>query len=127
MPSLEYFLVAESVSSDVKRNTLSIFHVLSDIRVEKFPTEVGPIAAVSGWISNENEVKEHTEAQLKLVIRSASHQWEFRGNFKSEVKYQNYTFLFRTVPAPGPGEIIFELFKDEQHIAKHTLTVRDRD
>jgi hypothetical protein len=37
MPSLEYFLIAESVSSDVQRNTISIFHVLNDVRLEAIP------------------------------------------------------------------------------------------
>jgi hypothetical protein len=57
MPRLEYFVVTETSSIDVTRNSVSIFHVLNDIYFDSLPDSLPSLAVISGWIHSEDEIK----------------------------------------------------------------------
>ena len=54
MPTLEYFLLAESVSTDRERNTVSLFHILEEW-IAQLPLVIPNLVAVSSWKMDEEE------------------------------------------------------------------------
>lgn len=120
MPTLEYFLLAETVTEDRSTGALSIFNVLTEWRSPSLPK----LWAVSGWLSSPEEVARRHESQIKLrFTMPGGEQHEFRGNMASESKHQHINFVFGNIEFPESGELIAELMLDDEHKATHTVTV----
>lgn len=124
MPRLEYFVVAESCSTDVNRNTVSIFHVLNELYVNTFPDHIPTLAVISGWIHSEAEIRDHQESQIRIEFHMPGvvQPEEFRGNLTAESRYQYYNFVFENIPIEQPGDIEVRLFLDDDKEATHTMT-----
>ena len=128
MPELEYFLVAESCSVDVDRNSLSIFHVMNDVRLDRVPGLIPELVIISAWIHSQEELRGRAESQIRVQFRlpGLDSTPSFRGNLNAETRFQNFNFSFREVPAQTEGDIVVEIFLDDQHKATHTVAVSTR-
>jgi len=121
MPRLEYFVVAETSSIDVNRNSVSIFHVLNDIYFDSLPDSIPTLAVISGWIHSEAEIRDHQESQIRIEFHmpGVDAPKEFRGNLRAESRYQYYNFSLMNVPVKQSGEIEVRLFLDDNQKATH--------
>jgi hypothetical protein len=127
MPTLEYFLIAESCSVDAERNSLSIFHVMNDVRVDQFPAFIPELVVVSAWVHNPEELERRTESQIRIEFRMPGQPpVSFRGNLTAEARFQNVNLTFREVPIPAAGDTIVDVLLNEVHQATHTIAVSAR-
>ena len=128
MPELEYFLVAESCSVDAERHSLSIFHVMNDVRLDQLPGNISELVVISAWIHSPDELEHRAESQIRLQfeIPGMDGIHEFRGNLNAETRFQNFNFNFREVPAPAAGDFVIKLFLNDKHKATHIVAVSDR-
>ena len=123
MPSLEYFLVADSVSVDQFTNTVSVFHVIEQIRAPKFPVHIPRFACVSSLnIEEEGFGKDY---QLTVNIKNPSGKYgePNRINFTAEKRRQRFIAHLVNFKIDGPGQLLFELLLNEDRIVSHTIDI----
>jgi hypothetical protein len=125
MPTLEYFLVCESVSTDQETNRLSAFNILEDIRL-------APPINASGIISqlvavacfNRDQGDENQDYQATIRIHNAEKNLEnFPVNFRMDRPRHRLTLRFVGLPQLEPGQLRFELLLNGEHVAWHTVNV----
>ncbi len=129
MPKLEYFLICESMSTDQETNRVSLFNVLEDLTVlgsedaaQQQSYVTSSLMAVSCW--NREPGDEDRDFQAALLIHAPGEKvTPFRMNFKMERPRQRLVFRFQGMPKLRPGELVFELQLDGEHIASHTVNV----
>lgn len=130
MPSLEYFLLAESASVDRGTGLVSIFNVLNEFVVEEEtpPFVLPKLVAISGWLSTPDEISRRTESHIKLEFKlpGQDDRVTFRGNLQSVTRHQHFNFGFREIPLPSTGDLVAYLYLDDNQVATHTVTVRKR-
>ncbi|HUY32559.1 MAG TPA: hypothetical protein VMV69_07230 [Pirellulales bacterium] len=124
MPKLEYFLVAESYSSDKDVDAISIFNVFNQFRFKKLPETVPKLVTISCWLSSQEEIAEHSDHQV--VIRFSlpgESEREYRGNFQCDTKCQHVVLELQNVKISRSGEITVALSIDEEYKCSHTIFV----
>lgn len=123
MPNLEYFLVADSVSVDQLTNTVSIFHVIEQIRSPEFPVQIPRFVCISSLNIDKGDVG--NEHQLTVRIKNPSGEFENpnRTNFTAEKRRQRFIAHLINFKIDGPGELVFELLLNEKHLASHTVDI----
>jgi hypothetical protein len=122
MPSLEYFLVAESSSLDRDTNAISIFNVYNERRKLSFPHEIERIVLVTCWYSTPDEIAARRDMQAEIVMRIPRAEPEsFTVNFTCDVEFQHVLFEMVDVGIPGPCLLEIELKVNGQHQAWHRI------
>ncbi len=123
MPKLEYFLVAESVSVDQTTNRISIFHILEEIHVAKFPFALPLLAAVAQWNAEDGDVDR--DFQVGLVIKPPDGQpKEFSQNFRMIHPRLRTIMNLVGLPLTQPGTMTVEIKLNGDHKAYHTTDIR---
>ena len=123
MPSLEYFLVADSVSVDQFTNTVSVFHVIEQIRAPKFPVHIPRFACVSSLNIEEEGFGKDYQLTVNIKNPSGKEGEPNRINFTAEKKRQRFIAHLINFKIEGPGELVFELRLNEKHLASHTVDI----
>lgn len=128
MPTLEYFLVSESISVDQNTNNVSLFGVLEELS-GPLPFLVPKLVATSSW--NMSEGEEDRDFQVTLQIRldgeilPESEELNLNVNFTtSRLRHRVFHFL-RELVIPTAGILVFEILLNGKHSATHTVTVHD--
>jgi hypothetical protein len=132
MPSLEYFLICESISTDQETNRISLFNVIEDLQVappETAPPEtaaqqfaISHFVAVCCW--NREPEDEDKEFQATLRIHAPGQQpKDFSMNFTMEHLRHRLSLRFQGIPKTQPGKLRFELLLNGDHVAWHTVNV----
>ena len=123
MPNLEYFLVADSASVDQISNSVSVFHVIEQIRSTKFPIQIRRFVCVSSLNIEKEDVGKEYQLTVRIKNPSGKLGDPNRTNFTAEKRRQRFfAHLFNT-DIDGPGLLLFELRLNEEHLAWHTVDI----
>jgi hypothetical protein len=129
MPTLEYFLVCESVSIDRNTNQLSVFSILEDVW-GSLPYHLSRLFAVSAWNIRPEERGKDYQVSLRIhcpggeVLEDSE---DFAVNFVAESCRHRLLQDIRGLEVKQPGELKFEVLLNGQHQATHTVTVHASD
>lgn len=122
MPKLEYFLVAESTSTDSDTNAISIFNVFTERRVESFPETVRRAILVTCWFSTEEELVAKPAMQAEIFLRVPDKELgPFRHNFTCESEFQHLLLEMEDLEISKPGLLEIELKVNGKHEATHRI------
>ena len=88
-PRLEYFLVADSVSVDQFTNTVSVFHVIEQIRSAIFPVPIPRFACVSSLNIEEDDFGKDYQLTVRIKNPSGEDEKLNRINFTAEKRRQS--------------------------------------
>ena len=125
MPTLEYFLVADSVSTDRDRNTVSVFHILEEWTAQ-LPLVIPSVVAVSSWKMEEHDRGRDFQVALEIHLpgRRKSPDFEILPvNFTAEsARHRTYHFV-RGLRIEQAGHVVFEISINGRPAAKHVLWV----
>ena len=126
MPTLEYFLVCESVSTDQETNRISLFNILEDIHMLP-PGQPGVIlaqlVAVCCWNRESGDEDQDFQATLRIHAPNGAEPQEFAMNFRMERPRYRLSLRFQGIPKLEPGVLRFELLLNGKHVAWHTVNV----
>lgn len=124
MATLEYFLLAESVSIDQLTNRISLNHVVEEVYGSETPVGLPQICIVSSWIATDGG-----SAALPLTIRV---------HRLGDLPAIDYQMTLEPTPGArrrravihliGPsfsqfGDYRFELLRDGVHCANHVVSI----
>ncbi len=123
MPSLEYFLVADSLSVDQMTNTVSIFHVVEQIRSIVFPVHIPRLVCVSSLNIEEKDFGKDFQLTVNIKNPSGKYGEPNRINFTAEKRRQRFIAHLVNFKIDGPGQLLFELLLNEDRIASHTIDI----
>jgi len=121
MPRLDYFLVAESVSIDKDRSTLSIFHVC-DAWQDRPPLLIPELVAVSSWTMEPEDMGQDFQATLKIRLPGKQERPDLELhsiNFTADHRRQRTYHFVRGLRIEEPGEVEFRILLNGQHKASH--------
>lgn len=126
MPTLEYFVVAESFSTDRDTGAISIFKVLNDLQVDELPYVLPKWVAVGCWICSREEIDAHEEVHLKLRVQIPNEEEKStRGSFSASTRFQTVIFELPGIALnAGDTEVILEV--NEEHAARHIIDLKQR-
>jgi len=130
MPKLEYFVVAQSLSTDRNTNLVSLFHVLEELTVPRVPWQLGGFVAVCSWNIAPEERDRDFQVVLKIHLpegQEPSVVENLKVNFTAEKPRHRVHLYVNEVPIEKPGEMRLELLLDGKHQAEHTLTIHVQD
>lgn len=128
MPSLEFFVVAESVAVDQNTNRLSVFNIVEEISAPRFPAVHPSLVAVTCLLlDQESEVGLDFQLNLKLSLASVGGKIEDLGSFASNFTAQSVRHRilqeFRGLKLPTAGMLRVEQTLNGGHVASHMITV----
>lgn len=129
MPTLEYFLIAESVSVDQATNRLSVFNILEEIRT--FPQPAGVVlhgglnqlVACSSWNIAQADLGQSFQVSLQLRNPGRDPQDLMSLDFVGQRPRQRLLHILMGLPALEVGDVKFELRLNGEYVASHTITV----
>lgn len=127
MPSLEYFLVADSVSVDQFTNTVSVFHVIEQLRAPKFPVHIPRFACVSSLNIEEEDFGKDYQLTVRIKNPSGEYEEPNRINFTAEKRRQRFIAHLANFKIEGQGQLLFELLLNKERLASHTVDVIQAD
>ncbi len=126
MPTLEFFVVAESFSIDRQSNRLSIFNIVETLAAEEFPVVLPSMVVITCLNLTDDELGE--DFQVLLNVRSGGGDSPLGGpfptNFKARSRRHRIIQSFQGVPFNDPGDIMFKQSLNGQHLATHLLEVK---
>lgn len=122
MPKLEYFVVAESVSVDQATNTMSVFHILEEIRAPLFPAVIPKLSAVAHWNAAPDELDQDFQVSVRISFPDGK-LLPFTQNFRMARRRQRTIANFAGLPISQPGTLTIEVSLNGQHFADHTIEV----
>ena len=126
MPTLEYFLLADSVSTDRERNTVSLFHILEEW-IAQLPLVIPNLVAVSSWKMEEEDRGHDFQVALDIHLPGQQNSPDFQilpVNFTGETaRHRTYHFV-RGLRVEEPGDVVFEICMNGRPAAKRVLCVR---
>lgn len=129
MPTLEYFLVADSVSTDRERNTLSIFHVLEEWPA-RLPLVIPQLVVVSSWRMATEDLGRDFQVALDIQLPGEQQSPDLvilPVNFTAENARQRTYHFVRGLRIEEAGDVLFELRINGQHAGTFVLWVREKD
>ncbi len=123
MARLEYFLVCEGVSVDRQTNRISLFNVLEQVSVMRFPIPLPQVVAISAW--NRETSDEGIEHQMTLRIHAPGVEQpsEYRVNVRLENERHRVMHQMQNIQITQPGELRFEILANGEHKAEHLVTI----
>lgn len=120
MPRLEYFLVAESISIDQYSNQVSIFNVLEELRLPRFPSVLPKMIAVSMWLTDATDAERDFQINVRITPPNSEPQ-DHEQNVKMDGQRVRVMAQWHGFKLPGPGEMLVELFLNNDPIATHRV------
>ena len=127
MPKLEYFIVSEGVSVDRQTNRVSLFNVLEEAHLDRFPAAIPQVVVTSAW--NREPLDEDVDYQVQLRIYAPgeeSHR-EFTTNIRIETDRHRVLQRIVNLQVSQPGELKFEVLINGQHAASHVVTIHQAE
>jgi len=129
MATLEYFVVAESVSTDRETNNVSVFNILEDVS-GKLPLEIPRLVAVSAW----NMAPEDRDKDFQVTLRipqpwneTDPKYFDFPINFTTERRRHRVSHRLEALQIKEPGELRLQILLNGQPVATHVITIHDRE
>lgn len=122
MPSLEYFLVCESVSVDQETRRVSLFNVVEEVRVLAFPANVPQMVVVTSWNLTANDLGQDFQVQVRFSSNGVELAAPFPMNFHGQSPRHRLIAHIVGMPITGPGDIRIELHLNNEYSASHTIT-----
>lgn len=126
MPTLEYFLVSESISVDQATNQVSLFNVLEDVQSTAFPIVLPHLAVVASWNVAEDEVGGSFTASLGISVPGAGMTTQVMPFTPAGRRHRMFTRIVG-LPIPEEGTLVCHVAVDGVHHASHTIHVRRVD
>lgn len=124
MPSLEYFLVAESYSVDRQTNRVSLFNVIETVLTPQFPFAILTMVAVTAWNAEEGDTGQDFQATLRITGPVEGGEEQLNTNFTiNTVRHRTFQNI-QGLPIIGPGELRLEILLNDIHQASHTISVQ---
>ena len=127
MPSLEYFVVADSISVDQDSDRISLFHIVEEVSATDLPARVPRPVAVSSWRVQPEEYGRDFQVTLKIhrpwEEKQPAYQ-EFAINFTAERERHRMHHFVVGLPIRQPGDLEFEVLLNGEHAARHIVTIR---
>ena len=129
MPKLDYFLVADSVSTDRDRNTVSVFHILDEWPA-RLPLVIPELVAVSSWRIASDEMGGDFQVVLNIRLPGGQGSPDLQilpVNFTADhLRHRAYHFV-KGLRVEHAGDMVFEIFINGQLVASHVVWVRASD
>lgn len=127
MADLEFFVLAESVSLDQLRNSLSIFHVVEEVKAAALPAAMPSLTAVSVWLLAREE--KGADFQVTLVIRrpDGTESSRYPHNFTAAARRQRMVTTLQGLFFDVPGDWTFEVLLNGERAARHRVSVLPPD
>lgn len=123
MPTLEYFLVAESVVVDRETNRVSVFNVFENLNTPQFPVIVPTMTAIAGWNAAAGDENLDFQATLRVTGAALENAIEVQTNF-TMTRPRHRTFQrIQGVPLHRAGPLLFEILLNGDRQASHSITV----
>ena len=123
MLTLEYFVVAESVSVDQTTNTVSVFHILEEIHAPVFPFVLHRLVAVVHWNTESDDADRDFQVSVLIVFPDGQRK-EFNQNFRMIRSRLRTIANFIGLQIPQPGTMTVEIRLNGVHKASHTIDIR---
>jgi hypothetical protein len=121
VPSIEYYLIAESISVDQTTNRLSVFNVLEDIYAQEVPMQLPRLVAISAWHVSQEEIGRDFQAMVVSFRPDGARSHEFPINFTPRSRRHRLTVHVVGLPLDSFGEWRFELLLNGGHVADHMI------
>jgi hypothetical protein len=126
MPSLEFFVISQSVSFDQRTDRLSIFEVIDSLSPSRFPAVIPRLIAISVW--NLTPEDKGTDFQANLHVEGpGTPSGDFRQNFTGDGDVQRMIHHLVNVPITQPGIITVAILLNNQPSATHQIRVAAAD
>lgn len=122
MPSLEYFVVAESMSVDQASNQVSVFNIIEEVRTATLPVVLPQVVCVCTLNLGALDLGQDHHAVLRVRTPSGAPR-EFAADFRATNRRQRVFTRLLGMPLETIGELRFELEIDGVHLATHTVFV----
>ena len=125
MPRLDYFLVADSVSVDKDRNTLSVFHVLEEWP-SRLPLVIPSLVAVSSWTLEAEDMGRDFQATLEIRSPSKRQLPDFESfsvNFTADRRRYRTSHFVRGLRVEEAGELEFRILLNGEYKASHYVWI----
>ena len=122
MPSLEYFVVAESMSVDQQTNQVSVFNILEEVRTSNLPVVLPQVVCVCTLNLGANDLGQEHHAVLRVRTPKGEPR-EFSARFRASHRRQRVFTRLIGMPLETIGELVFEILVDGAHLATHTVYV----
>jgi hypothetical protein len=118
MPTLEYFLVAESISVDQFSNRISLFNVVeyANPKVGMIPSAV----AVSFWNIADGDEGKDFQVVLRVITAGGTTR-DASTNFRMVRPRHRIMQHLVGIPVEKEGEVKFEILLNGNHVASHTV------
>lgn len=125
MPKLEYFLLADSFAIDRDSGEVSLFHVLSSLRVPTLPCTLPRLAAIACWLFAPEELEANREHQVavRFLIPGRAEPLIERGHLASDTRVLLSTFEVTGATFEKAGDFVTELILDEQVCETHHVAI----
>ena len=127
MPSLEFFVVANSIAVDQRSNRLSIFEVIEDLAPIHFPAHLPRLAAITIWTLEQADQGQDFQATLRISGPEIPEPAEFRQNFTGDGDTQRMLFQLLNIPILGQGTMVFEMLLNGERRASHQVRIAAAD
>lgn len=134
MPTLEYFVICESVSTDKDTNRVSLFNIVEEVNLHRraeqgVPRNGIPIVqfvAVSCWNRLPGDEGNDFQAMLRIHPTAPDVEAaEFPLNFTMQNRRQRLLMRIAGIPEMPAGDLRFELLLNGEHAATHTITIAE--
>jgi Family of unknown function (DUF6941) len=125
MASLEYFLVAESVSIDAHSNRVSLFQVLEEVHGPRpdGPAGLPALAIVSAWNIEAEEFEQDFQVQVSMLKPTGAQVGHHAANFTPKQRRHRIISRILGVVFDEAGEWKINVDLNGVHAASHTITV----
>jgi hypothetical protein len=127
MPAIEYFLLAQSVSTDQDTNLVSVFHIMEEFPT-KLPGVIPKLVAVSSWNMADDDRGHDFQVTLRVPqpsVKDAAPYRDFPINFTTDRMRHRVFHHVKDVPVNQFGDLVFEILLNGEPIATHRLTVKE--
>jgi len=126
MPKLDYFLVADSVSTDRERNTVSLFHILEEWPA-RLPLVIPQLVAVSSWTIPPEDMGRDFQVTLNIRLPGDQEAPDFQifpVNFTADrPRHRAYHFV-KGLRVEHAGDMVFEILINGRLAASQVVWVR---
>ena len=124
MATLEYFIVAESVSVDQITNRVSIFNVLEEVHPPKLPFAISKLVAVCLWIAEEGD--EDRDFQVAFTFTQPDDEKKvWYQNFRIPGRRHRTIATFDGIPLSRAGTLRLDVELNQEHKASHVVNIFD--
>ncbi|MBI2388486.1 MAG: hypothetical protein HYV09_02615 [Deltaproteobacteria bacterium] len=122
MPTVEYFLVAESVSVDQTSNAVSVFNILEELRPARFPASLPLVVIVCALAIDATELGAEIDVTVR-VRRTSGQVDELPASFKATGRRHRQISRLQGLPIEQPGELRFDLLVNGRLLASYVVIV----